>query len=218
MRDEAGRHGMERDEPGWAGTGQRWAAWGGEREWDGTRWGGGVGVMGHGRMGRDGAGWGGMGRGGAGRVRVGRDGWDEGEMGRRGGGHTVHWELPSCAAPITPCCATSVLAGAVGMGWDGMVRDMARWGAVAGEGHGGSEGEGWGRDGWEEGEGMGEGVAMRHTCNRGVEDAEEIGPPRGGPPGWRGVGPLSPAPWTRARLSAVFESTWNRSKQGDSGG
>ena len=40
MRDEAGRHGMELDEPGWAGTGQRWAAWGGEREWDGTRWGG----------------------------------------------------------------------------------------------------------------------------------------------------------------------------------
>ena len=65
---------------------------------------------------------------------------------------------------------------------------------------------------------MGEGVAMRHTCNRRVEDAEEVGPPRGGPPGWRGVGPLSPAPWTRARLSAVFESTWNRSKQGDSGG
>ena len=39
---------------------------------------------------------------------------------------------------------------------------------------------------------MGEGVAMRHTCNRRVEDAEEVGPPRGGPPGWRGVGPLSP--------------------------
>ena len=38
---------------------------------------------------------------------------------------------------------------------------------------------------------MGEGVAMRHTCNRRVEDAEEVGPPRGGPPGWRGVGPLS---------------------------
>ena len=31
MRDEAGRHGMERDEPGWAGTGQRWAAWGSRR-------------------------------------------------------------------------------------------------------------------------------------------------------------------------------------------
>ena len=41
---------------------------------------------------------------------------------------------------------------------------------------------------------MGEGVAMRHTCNRRVEDAEEVGPPRGGPPGWRGVRPLSPAP------------------------
>ena len=40
---------------------------------------------------------------------------------------------------------------------------------------------------------MGEGVAMRHTCNRRVEDAEEVGPPRGGPPGWRGVGPLSPS-------------------------
>ena len=39
---------------------------------------------------------------------------------------------------------------------------------------------------------MGEGVAMRHTWNRRVEDAEEVGPPRGGPPGWRGVGPLSP--------------------------
>ena len=35
------------------------------------------------------------------------------------------------------------------MGWDGMVRDRARWGAVAGEGHGGREGEGRG--------GMGEG-------------------------------------------------------------
>ena len=34
---------------------------------------------------------------------------------------------------------------------------------------------------------------MRHTCNRRVEDAEEVGPPRGGPPGWRGVGPLSPS-------------------------
>ena len=33
---------------------------------------------------------------------------------------------------------------------------------------------------------------MRHTCNRCVEDAEEVGPPRGGAPGWRGVGPLSP--------------------------
>ena len=39
---------------------------------------------------------------------------------------------------------------------------------------------------------MGEGVAMRHTCNRRVEDAEEVGPPRAPPPGWRGVGPLSP--------------------------
>ena len=54
-------------------------------------------------------------------------------------------------------------------------------------------GEGWVRDGCEEGDGMGEGVAMRHTCNRRVEDAEEVGPPRGGPPGWRGVGPLSPS-------------------------
>ena len=61
---------------------------------------------------------------------------------------------------------------------------------MAGEGHGGREGEGWVRG---EGDGMGEGVAMRHTCNRRVEDAEEVGPPRGGPPGWRGVGPLSPA-------------------------
>ena len=99
-----------------------------------------------------------------------------------------------------------------------MVRDRARWGAVAGEGPGGREGEESGRDGWEEGEGMGEGLAMRHTFNRRVEDAEELGAPRGGPPGWRGVGPLSPAPWTCARLSAAFESTWNRSKQGDSGG
>ena len=32
---------------------------------------------------------------------------------------------------------------------------------------------------------------MRHTCNRRVKDAEEVGPPRGRPPGWRGVGPLS---------------------------
>ena len=41
--------------------------------------------------------------------------------------------------------------------------------------------------GWEKG------IAMRHTCNRRVKDAEEVGPPRGGPPGWRGVGPLSPS-------------------------
>ena len=40
---------------------------------------------------------------------------------------------------------------------------------------------------------MGEGVAMRHTCNRRVKDAEEVGPPRGGGGGSRGVGPLSPS-------------------------
>ena len=37
---------------------------------------------------------------------------------------------------------------------------------------------------------MGEGVAMRHTLIRRVEDAEELGPQEG-TPGWRGVGPLS---------------------------
>ena len=38
---------------------------------------------------------------------------------------------------------------------------------------------------------MGEGVAMRHTCNRRVEDAEEVGPPERAPP-WveRGWTPL----------------------------
>ena len=46
--------------------------------------------------------------------------------------------------------------------------------------------------GWEKG------IAMRHTCNRRVEDAEEVGPPRGGGAGWRGVGPLPHAPWRRA--------------------
>ena len=41
---------------------------------------------------------------------------------------------------------------------------------------------------------MGEGVAMRHTCNRRVEDAEEVGPPRGGAPvGGEGLDP-SPLP------------------------
>ena len=38
---------------------------------------------------------------------------------------------------------------------------------------------------------MGEGVAMRHTLIRRVEDAEELGPQLEGGPGWRGVGPLS---------------------------
>ena len=90
------------------------------------------------------------------------------------------------------------------MGWDGMVRDRARWGAVAGEGHGGREGEGWGRDGWEEGEGMGEGVAMRRTCNRRVEDAEEVGPPRGGPLGGEGLDP-SPLPCRGATVAFVDE-------------
>ena len=79
--------------------------------------------------------------------------WDEGEMGRSGGGHTVRWEVPSCAAAIKPSCVTFALAGGVEMGWDGMGRDGARWGAVAGvrggawrEGRGGM-GEGWVRDG-----------------------------------------------------------------------
>ena len=38
---------------------------------------------------------------------------------------------------------------------------------------------------------MGEGVAMRHTCNRRVKDAEEVGPPRGG---WGGREGLDPSP------------------------
>ena len=46
--------------------------------------------------------------------------------------------------------------GRVGMGWDGMGRDRARWGVVAGEGHGGKGREGGGMDerkemGWEKG-------------------------------------------------------------------
>ena len=85
------------------------------------------------------------------------------------------------------------------MGWDGMVRDRARWGAVAGEGHGGREGEGWGRDGWEEGEGMGEGVAMRHTCIRRGEDAEELGPQEGGGLGGEGLDPSPRALHTNGR-------------------
>ena len=60
---------------------------------------------------------------------------------------------------------------------------------MAGEGHGGREGEGWGRDGWEEREGMGEGVAMRHTFNQRAEDAEELGPQEGGPLGGEGLDP-----------------------------
>ena len=39
--------------------------------------------------------------------------------------------------------------------------------------------------GWEKG------IAMRHTCNRRVEDAEEVGPPRGG---WVGGEGLDPSP------------------------
>ena len=44
-----------------------------------------------------------------------------------------------------------------GIRWDGMGRDRARWGAVAGEGHGWREGEGGGgmderkEMGWEKG-------------------------------------------------------------------
>jgi hypothetical protein len=82
--------------------------------------------------------------------------WDEGEMGRSGGGHTVLRDVRCCAAANAPRRATSALAGGVDMGWDGMGRDGARGGARwqgGGEGHGGREVEGWGRDGG----GMGEG-------------------------------------------------------------
>ena len=44
---------------------------------------------------------------------------------------------------------------------------------------------------------MGEGVAMRHTLIRRVEDAEELGPQEGAPWVERGWTPL-PAPWRRA--------------------
>ena len=56
---------------------------------------------------------------------------------------------------------------------------------------------------------MGEGVAMRRTCNRRVEDAEEVGPPRGGPLGGEGLDP-SPlhcfAPADSTRESALVAS------------
>ena len=66
-------------------------------------------------------------------------------MGRSGGGHTVHWEVPNSAAAIKPRCVRHVCSG--GWGGDGVRWDGARWGAVAGEWHGGREMEGWERDG-----------------------------------------------------------------------
>ena len=59
---------------------------------------------------------------------------------------------------------------------------------------------------------MGEGGAMWHTLIRRVEDAEELGPQEGTPPGGEGLDPSPLRPGHCARLSAAFESTWNRSK------
>ena len=75
--------------------------------------------------------------------------WDEGEMGWSGGGHTVRWEVPSCAAAIKPRCVTLWRVGWRwgGMGWGGMGRGEARWQGKGMEGGKGREGEGWVRDG-----------------------------------------------------------------------
>jgi hypothetical protein len=61
-------------------------------------------------------------------------------------------------------------------------------------------GEGWlgGRDG------MGAEVARRHTCNRSVEDVEDVPAPRGLEVE-RGCGPLSPAPWTHASATVSVD-------------
>ena len=127
--------------------------------------------------------------------------WDEGEMGRSGGGHTVLRDVRCCAAVSAPPRATSALAGGVEMGWDGMGRDGARGGAQwQGRACGGMEGEGWERDGWEEGEGMGEEVARRHTCNRRVEDVEDVPAPRGLEV-WRGV--VDPSPLCPGHMPPV---------------
>ena len=55
---------------------------------------------------------------------------------------------------------------------------------------------------------MGEGVAMRHTLIRRVEDAEEIGPQEGGALGGEGLdpSPLRPGPFSPAgRVGCVSE-------------
>ena len=72
-------------------------------------------------------------------------------------------------------------------------------------------GEGWlgGRDG------MGEEVARRHTCNRRVEDVEDVPAPRGLEVE-RGCGPLSPAPWTHAAHSSTLASSTHASRSGSS--
>ena len=57
-----------------------------------------------------------------------------------------------CGERAAPRHVCSGGRGGYGVGWD-EAGWGERWGAVAGEGHGGREGEGWGRDGWEEGMG-----------------------------------------------------------------
>ena len=86
------------------------------------------------------------------------------------------------------------------MGWDEVGWDGAGYGEVGRGGRGGAWRERRGRmgEGWLGGrDGMGAEVARRHTCNRSVEDVEDVPAPRGLEVE-RGCGPLSPAPWTHA--------------------
>ena len=117
-------------------------------------------------MGRDELGWNGTDRGGtAGGTVLGNMGWDRG----RGG---VGWGW--------------------GVGWDG-----AGQGEVGRGGRGGAWREGRGRmgEGWVRGrrwDGRGGSYAAHLDSTR--RRCRRAWTPRGGPPGWRGVGPLSPRP------------------------
>ena len=57
---------------------------------------------------------------------------------------------------------------------------------------------------------MGEGVAMRRTCNRRVEDAEEVGPQEGGPLGGEGLDPSPAAPLLRLHVVGLLRDGMSR--------
>ena len=60
---------------------------------------------------------------------------------------------------------------------------------------------------------MGEEGAMRHTLIRRVEDAEEVGPPRGGPLGGEGLDP-SPLPMLCACRQPAGNQHWSHWRGG----
>ena len=64
---------------------------------------------------------------------------------------------------------------------------------------------------------MGEGVAMRHTCNRRVEDAEEVGPPRRPPLGGEGLDPSPLSMLCACRQHAGNQHWSHRSRPGGAG-